>query len=58
MIARGQGIAKDFGKLIYTVLYSKCITNKNLFIAHGSILKALCQPGWKEGLGENGFMYM
>ena len=58
MIARRQGIVKDFVKLIYTVLYSKWITNKNVCIAHGSILSVLCQPGWEEGLGENGYMYM
>ena len=27
---RGEGIIKDFGKVMYTLLYLKWITNKNL----------------------------
>ena len=30
MVARGQGIVKDFGMVKYTLLYLKWITNKNL----------------------------
>ena len=28
----GEGIVKEFGKVMYTLLYSKWITNKDLFI--------------------------
>ena len=27
-------------------------------IAHGTLLKVMCQPGWERALGENGYMYM
>ena len=27
---QGEGTVKDFGKVMYTLLYLKCITNKNL----------------------------
>ena len=27
-------------------------------IAHGTLLKVMCRPGWERGLGENGYMYM
>ena len=30
MVARGERIVKDFGKVIYTMLYLKWITNRNL----------------------------
>ena len=30
MVAEGEGIVRDFGKVMYTVLYLKWITNKDL----------------------------
>ena len=27
-------------------------------MAHGILLKVVCQPGWARGLGENGYMYV
>ena len=30
MVAEGEGIVRDFGKVMYTLLYSKWITNKDL----------------------------
>ena len=44
--------------VLYTLIYLKWITNKDLLIAHRSLLNAMCQPGWEKGLGENGYMYM
>ena len=28
------------------------------YIAHGTLLNVMCQPGWERGLGENGYMYI
>ena len=42
---------------MYALLYLKWITNKDLHIAQGTLLNALCQPGWEGYLGENGYMY-
>ena len=54
----GEGIFKDFGKVMYTLLYLKRITNKNLL--YGTRHSAQCYvPVWRGGvLGENGYMYM
>ena len=41
----GEGIVKDFGKVMYTMLYLKQITNKNLLYTHGTLLNVMCQPG-------------
>ena len=30
---------------------------KTYFIAHGTPLNVMCQPGWEGGLGENGYVY-
>ena len=35
---------------MYILLYLKWITNKDLLIAHGSLLNVMCrQPGWEKG---------
>ena len=31
MVASGEGIVREFGKVTYTLLYSKWITNKDIF---------------------------
>ena len=37
---------------MYTLLYLKWITNKDLlYIAHGTLLKGMCQPRWEGGFG-------
>ena len=39
---------------MYTLLYIKWITNKDpLYIAQGTLLSVLWQPGWEGNLGEN-----
>ena len=43
---------------MYTLLYLKWITNKDLPTAQGTLLNVMCQPGWQWGLGENGYMCM
>ena len=49
--SQGEGIVKDFGKVMYTLLYLKWITNKNLLYSTWS--SAQCYvPAWVgEGLG-------
>ena len=56
MVARGEGVVKGFGKIMSTLLYLKWITNKNLCIAHGTLLNVMCQLGWEGSLGENAYM--
>ena len=36
MVALGEGIARDFGMAMYTLLYLKWITNKNLLYGTGN----------------------
>ena len=47
MVAWGEGRIRDFGNIIYTLLYLNWITNKDLLIAHGTLLNVMCQPGWQ-----------
>ena len=54
-----EGIVREFGMDVYTLLYLKWITNKNLL--HSTWNSAQCvmwQPGWQGSLEENGYMYM
>ena len=49
---------RKFGISVYTLLYLKWITYKDLlYIAQGSLLSVMWQPGWEGSLGENGNMY-
>ena len=49
----GEGIAREFEKVTYTLLYSKWITSKDLL--YSTRIFTLCyEPAWKRGdLGEN-----
>ena len=40
-----EGIVRDFGKVIYTPLYLKWISNKDQCIAQGTLLNVMWQPG-------------
>ena len=42
-----EGIVTDFGKVMYTLLYLKWITNKTYCIAPRTLLNVMCQPGWE-----------
>ena len=45
---QGKETAREFGKIMYTLLYLKWITNKDLLcIRHGILLNGVCQPGWE-----------
>ena len=51
---RGEGILREFGVDMYTLLCLKWRTNKDLlYIAQGTLLNVMWQPGWERGLGEN-----
>ena len=53
-----ERIVKDFGKVMYTLLYLKWIPNKDLVYSTGNSLNVLCQSGCEGCLGENGYMCM
>ena len=52
----GNGIVREFGMDMHTLLYLKWITNKDLL--HRTLLNFMWQPGWEGSLEENGYMYM
>ena len=61
MVARGKGWGKgQLGSLgwTYTLLYLKWTTNKTYYIAYGTLLNVMWQPGWERSLGENEQIYM
>ena len=47
-------LVKDFGKAIYTLLYLKWITNKNLLCSTGNCAQCYVAAWMGGGLGENG----
>ena len=61
MVTRGEGwkkgIVKEFEINMYTLLYLKWTTNKDLLQSTGP-LNFMWQPGWKGGLEENGYTYV
>ena len=63
IVAREGGweeeIVGEFGMDMYTLLYLKWITNKDLlYITHGNLLIGMWEPGWERSLEENGYLYM
>ena len=48
------GIVRELRMDMYTLLYLKWITNKDLL----TLLNIMWQPGWQGSLEENGYMYM
>ena len=55
MVAGGErwreGIVREYGMDMYTLLYLKWITNKDLLHSTRTLLGVMCQPGWERGLG-------
>ena len=50
-IAAGEeGIARNFGKVMYTLLHFKWIA-KTCCITHGTLFNIVHQPGWEGALG-------
>ena len=62
MVVRGEewkeGIVKELGMDLYTLLYLKCITNKDLLHSTGSSAQCCVVIWMGESSGENGYMYM
>ena len=50
----GEGIVREFGMNVYTVLYWKGWPTRACCIAHGTLLSVMWQPGWEGRLGESG----
>ena len=56
MVAGGEGTVKDFGKVMYTPLYLKWITKKNILDSAWNSAQGHV-PAWMGGgWGENGCM--
>ena len=55
-----EGLVREFGIDIYTLLYLKWITNSRITYcrAHGTLLNVMWQPGCEGRMGENGYMYI
>ena len=57
-LGAGEGIVKECGTDMYTLLYLKWITNKDLLYSTWNSVHCYV-PAWMGwGLGENGYMYM
>ena len=54
----GGKIVKETGMDVYTLLYLKRMTNKDLLHTHGTLLSIMWQPGEEGSLGQNGYTYM
>ena len=48
MLAGGKGIVRAFGKVMYTLLYSKWITNKDLLYSTWNFTQC-SMPAWMGG---------
>ena len=54
----GEGIVRKFGKVMYTLLYSKWVTNKDLLYSAWNSSQCWAAPGWEQGLGESAYVCM
>ena len=54
----GEGIVTEFGVDVYTLLYLKWITNKDLLYSTGNSAQCYVAAWMGGGLGENGYVYM
>ena len=46
-----EAIVKDFRKVMYTLIFKMVNQQGPFFIAHGTQLNVMCQPGWEGALG-------
>ena len=53
MVARGEGIVREFDRLVHSAVF-KMDNRQGPTTEQGSLLDTVWQPGWEEGLGENG----
>ena len=54
----GEWIVRELGMDMYTLLYLKWRTNRDLRYSTWNSAQVTWRPGWEEGLGENGSMYL
>ena len=50
--AQGEGMVRESGMDMDTLLYLKWVTSKDPHIAQGTLLRVTWRPGWKGGSGE------
>ena len=53
-----EGILRELGMGMYTLLYFKWITTNTYYIAHGTLLNVMWEAGWEGSLGESGYMHL
>ena len=53
----GEGLVREFGMDMYTLLYLKWIT-MTYCVTHGTLFNVMWRPGWEGSLGKNGCMYV
>ena len=53
-----EGIVREFGVDMYTLLYLKWITNKDLLYSTGNSAQCYVAVWMEESLGESGYVYM
>ena len=54
----GERIVRDYRKVMYTLLYLKWITNKDLLYSTWNSAQCYVAAWMGEGLGENGYLYI
>ena len=57
----GDRVVREFGTDMYTLLYLRWITNKDLLYGRqNSVIcdRVMWEPGWEGNLGENGYMFI
>ena len=54
----GEGIVREFGKVMCPLLYLKWITNKDLLHGTGNSAQCYVAALMERSFGENGYMYM
>ena len=57
-IGEREGIVKEFGTTVCTLVRLKRTPKKTFCAAQGGLLIVMWQPGWEGSLWESGYMYM
>ena len=54
----GEGIIREFGMDMYTLVYLKCKTNQDMLYSTGNSAQCYAAAWMGGSLGENGYRYM
>ena len=54
----GEGIIREFGMNMYTLLHLKWITSKDLLYRAGNSAQCYVQAGWEGSFGKTGHTHM